>query len=951
MRPAPAALIACALTVAACGAAPEAYVVAVEVTAGGAAVRAGLQPGDQLFSWERGGDAGALASPFALVRVEIEQAPRGAVTLHGRRGWRPRSWTVPAGSWGLEVRPQPAAAGRDGAAAAWAHLQEGRASLAAQRLDAAVRSFDAARSALAGRPDDEAVAADQAGDALRAAGALPEAAASYQRALDLRAAASPRGLAVAHSHHQLGRLARRRNDVQAAASHLEEARALREQAAPESPELALAWHDLGLIAFARGELDAAAADYARARAILECRAPDSLELANTLSAQGSVASQRGEFAQAEELQRRALALTERLAPGGVEHAYVLNRLGVVAREQGDLDEAESYHRRALELFEKTTPRSIEVAGSLNNLGLVAQERRDWSAAEGFHRRALALRETLNPTGGDVAASLNNLGAVARERGDFVTAEAYLRRSLVIKRKQVPGSLTLGASLHNLGEALLGQSRYDEARDLFRQALAIRARVAPGSGDEATDWHSLGLVDREQGRTADALAKWSHALDIMDAQRGKLAGGDRAGFIARYAIVYQDPMELLLEKKRYAEAFAVRERLHARAMLSLLGQRAHGQAEEPRPLDLASVRAALDPGVTLLAYGTLRQSTAVFVVRGSGAPGPGVWAFVVPQSDEDLRDRVVAFRGLIERGRESAQVEPALVAQGERLYADLVKPAEGALQDAERILISPDGALHLLPFAALVRQRQPLAFLAEWKPLPTVASASVYAEIKKTRRAAADPLPRLAAFGDPLPAAAGPADAGARSGLRPLPYSREEVQRIAALFGAGARPYLGAEATEAQALAVGKDVRYLHFATHGLLDARAPLDSALVLAPPGPGQTEDNGLLQAWEVRDRLHLDADLVTLSACESGLGREAKAEGLIGLARAFQHAGARSVVASLWAISDRSTAGFMESFYERLRAGVARDRALQEAQVASLRRGAHPYHWAAFQLSGDWQ
>jgi CHAT domain-containing protein/Tfp pilus assembly protein PilF len=964
-----------------CRATPDAHLVALEAAPSGAGRRAGLRAGDLLVSWERGGESGPLASPFALARVELEQAPRGAVTLHGRRGWRRHSWTVPPGSWGLEVRPRLDGAGealsaraRDlGAdppaaarawqslaerlaadAAAWAHLQAGRAWLAARQADAAARAFAAAESALAGRPDEQAIAADQQGEALRAAGALPEAAVAYERALDLRVAASPRSLAVAQSHFLLGRLARRRNDVAAAASHLEESRALRESLAPDGPELALAWHDLGAVAFARGQLDAAAAAYGRAQEIQERRVPESLDLANTLSALGSVASQRSEFARAEELHRRALALTERLAPAGVEHAYVLNRLGVVAREQGDLDEAETYHRRGLELFEKALPASVEVAGSLNNLGLVAQARRDWAAAEGFHQRALAIREKLNPQGGDVAASLNNLGAVARERDDLVASEAYLRRALEMKRKLAPGSLTLGASLHNLGEALLGQERYDEARRSFQEALAIRSRLAPGSGDEATDWHSLGLVDRAQGRTEAALAKWQRALDIMDAQRGKLAGGDRAGFIARYAVMYQDPIELLLEGKRDAEAFAVRERLHARAMLSLLGQRG-GTAEEPKPLDASRVRAALDPGVTLLAYGVLRHTTAVFVVRGSGVRGPGVSAFVVPQGEDALRDRVAAFRGLVERGRESGTIEPALVAQGERLYADLVKPAESALQDAERILVSPDGPLHLLPFAALVRRREPLAFLAEWKPLPTVASASVYAEIKKTRRQAADPEPRLAAFGDPLPAADAPAGTTARSAraaaLPPLPHSREEVERIAALFGAGARQYVGAAATEAQALAIGKDVRYVHFATHGLLDARSPLDSALVLAPPAAGQAGDDGLLQAWEVRDRLRLDADLVTLSACESGLGREARAEGLIGLARAFQHAGARSVLASLWAIPDRSTARFMESFYGRLRAGVTRDRALQEAQLEGVRQGAHPYHWAAFQLSGDWR
>ncbi len=977
MRAGVPAATACALVLAACSAPREALVV-TGTPAAGAARRAGLQPGDLLTSWERASRSGPLSSTFALARVEIDEAPLGEVTLRGRRGWRSRAWTMPAGAWEIEARPRldadaeaaverarqakgdPMSAAREwqalaerapGDAAAWAGLQAGRAWLAARQPDAASRAFAAAEGALEGRPLDQAVAADQAGDALRAAGALADAAAAYERALARREAASPRSLALAQSRFALGRLARRRNDVTLAASHLAVARELRESLAPDSAGLALVWHDLGAIAFSRGALAEAEAAYERARDIQQRRVPESLDLANTLSALGSVASQRSEFAQAEALHGQALALTERLSPDGVEHAYVLNRLGVVAREQGDLEDAEAFHRRALDVFEKAVPEGVEVAGSLNNLGLVAQARSDWSAAEGFHRRALAIRERLNPQGGDVAASLNNLGAVARERGDFAAAEVALRRALEMKRGLAPDSLTLGVSLHNLGEALLGQRRFDEARACFREALAIRGRLAPGSGDVATDWHSLGLVDREQGRTEAALARWRTALDLMDAQRGKLAVGDRAGFTARYAVIYQDTIEALLHLDRPAEAFAVRERLHARAMLSLLGQREQ-EPVEPRPLDLPRARAALDPGVTLVAYAVLRHATAAFVVRGAGVAGPAVSAFVIPLDEGALRDRVVAFRGLIERGRSSPEIEPALAAQGERLFADLLAPAGRALEDAERILISPDGALHLLPFGALVRQREPLRFLAEWKPLPTVASASVYAEIKKTRRAAADDQPVLAAFGDPSPSAspAGEGSRGAREALRALPYSREEVDRIASLFGAGARRYLGAAATKDEALALDRRVRYVHFATHGLIDARSPLDSALVLAPP-PGRTADDGLLRAWEVRDRLRLDADLVALSACESGLGREAAAEGLIGLARAFQHAGARSVLASLWAISDRSTAPFMESFYERVRQGGPRDRALQDAQVASLRQGAHPFHWAAFQLSGDWR
>src|SRR4030095_5946046 len=181
-----------------------------------------------------------------------------------------------------------------------------------------------------------------------------------------------------------------------------------------------------------------------------------------------------------------------------------------------------------------------------------------------HAPLLAIRERLNPQGNDVAASLNNLGAVMTEREDFAAAEQVLTRALAIKERNAPGSLTVGASLHNLGEALLGQKRYADARRYFERALEVRSRLAPGSGAEATDWDSLGLRDTEEGRVADALAKWRRALDIMDAQRGKLAGGDHAGFAARYAVIYRDPLTLLVEQHRAAEAFAVREGPHAPA---------------------------------------------------------------------------------------------------------------------------------------------------------------------------------------------------------------------------------------------------------------------------------------------------------------------------------------------------------------------------------------------------
>lgn len=952
-RVAAAALAAAALSCAG----DERGVVVLEAAARGAAARAGLRPGDAVVAWTRtDGGGGAIATPLALASVEAEEGPLGGVALSVRRGWRTLDLALPPGDWELGVRPplapvdaetarRGAQGGPDAAAAfselaarlrgddaAWAWTMAGRSWLHVQQLDPARAAFAAA--AEAARPEWRPLVWEQAGAALQAARRPAEAEGSYRRAFERH---DPDALGAARCRRQLGRLARVRFDSAAALAHFEAARAILEARAPRSPERALVLHDLGQLSLARGLLDEADRSFAAAEELLEAVVPDSLELAATLSIRGSVAQQRGDFGRAETLHRRALAITERLAPEGHENALVLNRLGVVAREQGDLDEAEGFHRRALAVFEQVSPGGTEVAGCFNNLALVAQGRGDWTQAEELHRQALALRERLKPDGPDVAASLANLGAVAADRGDYAAAEAYLRRSLAIKRATAPGSLTLGVTLHNLGEALAGLRRHDEARRALEESRALRERLAPGSGDLAADWHTLGLVDRAEGRDADALLKWRRALDIMDAQRGKLAGTDRARFARRYAAVYRDPEQLLIERGDGAAAFAIHERFHARALLALLAGRDQPDAPPAAPpLDLEGVRAALDGGTALLAYGMLRRSVVLFVVRAAADPAPAVTVVTLPGDEDALRARVLAFRGLLERGRETQPLEPALLAQGERLYADLVRPAEAALAGAERLLVSPDGPLHLLPFAALVRSRAPVQFVAEWKPVTVTASASVFAEVKKSRRARPEPAARLVAFGDPaLP-----------HGLPPLPFSRQEAEQVAALFGASGERYLGTAATERQVRAHAPGARYLHFATHGLLDARTPLDSALVLS----AETGDDGLLRAWEVRDTLRLDADLVTLSACESALGQEATAEGLLGLTRAFQRAGARSVVASLWAVTDRPAARFMESFYRGIRNGADRDRALAAAQVESLRQGVHPYHWAAFQLAGDW-
>ncbi len=276
------------------------------------------------------------------------------------------------------------------------------------------------------------------------------------------------------------------------------------------------------------------------------------------------------------------------------------------------------------------------------------------------------------------------------------------------------------------------------------------------------------------------------------------------------------------------------------------------------------------------------------------------------------------------------------------------------------------------------------------------SATVYAELKESRQSApqtGNDGPLLVAFGDPHYSLNGEHTAplggsrGADSGhggreitdvrvrsardrcgldVHRLPASRREVLGISGLYR-NVRTYLGDGAREESVKSLDGDTRIVHIAAHGCLDDRFPLSSGLFLTlPEGFPKGRDNGLLQAWEIFESVRLDADLVVLSACQSGLGQEQGGEGLIGLTRAFQYAGARTVAATLWQVEDRVTAELMVRFYRHLRDGKTKDVALRAAQIELIRGpievrdedgqareidASSPYYWAAFQLHGDWQ
>lgn len=810
----------------------------------------------------------------------------------------------------------------------------------------------------------------------------------FLQALALIRHRAPGSLDEAQLLNNLGLLARTSGDSTAAETYFVQANRLFQRVDPEGEDLARNRTNLAAMASDRGDIALAEEYDQAAMKFFEHKAPQSLETAKLVANLGILARDRFNFEEAETLFRRALAIQRNRAPGSIEEASGLSNLAWVLSERLHLREAEDCARRALAIRSRLTPGSPDVAVSLSVLGGIAQKRGDLRTAASLGEQAVALQHRIAPGTVQEADQLEFLGSVAFSMGHFDQAERYGRQALVITQRLSPQSRAEAETLDLIGSAIWKSGRAAEAEGVLLAAVAaLEAQVGRlgGTDESGTNFEARwGEIYQHLIKLQIESGKESTALQTLERwrARGLLAQ------MARRDLVFSADLPAVLLKKQHdldqqyrkaqetiaeadprnqpeIEADLVQlsrlrnERLALEDSITHASPR-YASLRHPQPLDLAAARGALDPGTVWLSYFVTPQETFLFMVTpASSGDAQALRVFRLAAGAETLADEAAVFRGLILRGKDAKQVEPSLLVEGRKLYDLLIAPAAPWIEHADRILISPDGALHTLPFAALVRPGEQPRWLVEWKPVHTVLSATLYAQLKAGRRRSAGSNPgELVALADPTYRTVRGATADAddsplrryRAGLPSLPGAREEVQALSSLYGHDAQVYTGTAATKAQVEHLPPGTRCLHFACHALLDRRFPLDSALALAST---REDDNGMLQAWEIFERLRIDADLVTLSACSTGLGRDGGGEGLIGLTRAFQYAGARSVLASLWAVSDHSTSALMVRFYAKLRAGRPKDVALAEAQRELSREGSfsHPYSWAAFELNGDWR
>ena len=839
-------------------------------------------------------------------------------------------------------------------------------------------------------------------------GDLESASDYYKRTLAIQEKQAPGSLHMATILSNLGSVARDRGELESASDYYERALAIVEKQAPGSLSLATNLKNLGVVARNRGDLESASDYNKRALAIEENQAPGSLSLGISLTNLGNVAADRGDLESASDYHKRGLAITEKQAPGSLSLAVGFHNLGTVAHYRGDLESASDYYKRALAIMEKQAPGSLSLANSLNGLGVLARRRGDLESASDYYKRALAGMEKQAPGSLSLAAGLHNLGNVAVDRGDLESASDYYKRALAIQEKQAPGSEAEAESHYQLARTLPKSNRVNQALTHFEQAITnLESQLGRLGGSDQDKTRFQGqkasyyrsyidfLISQKEPEQAFAILERARArvLHQMISERDLVLSGPeipselekkrkRAAF--RYEKTQQALAEAYSDEAR-AEALRAELRNRRRdhdAVIEDIRKASPGLANlhAPKPLDLAGIQKELDVGTVLLSYSVHEEQIVLFVVVKSQA----LEVHNIDKGEAWLREKVGDLTSFI-KNKDLKSAADFFDESSRELYQLLIEPAAKAVAKADRLLIIPDGPLSVLPFGALIsgEKNGRNRYLIQDKPILTAVSATIFFEQKALPTNGTD---RLTAFGDPVYPreeseggfskwlgemkakvdfrSRGIIETRGRS-LAPLPGTREEVNTIARLYGNKAETLLGEEATEERAKQLSDDPGIVHFACHGLIDKRSPLDSSLALTTNTNFQEgEDNGFLQAWEIFESVRLNTDLLVLSACDTGLGKEEGTEGLVGLTRAFQFAGARTIAASYWKIADDTTALFMKRFYTHLKSGMRKDEAMRKAQIefiegtVSLKKSgwfskkgpdiSRPYYWAAFQLHG---
>jgi len=780
-------------------------------------------------------------------------------------------------------------------------------------LNEARRESEAAARAHAEAGDQERVARSlhNCGILLTDLGRYEEALLAHDRSIDIRQKLGDKGR-IAEALDAKGVVYYRMGDYESAYGCYQQALSMMLEVGDDRG-IAAASYKSGVVLSDLGKTERALQAYQTSLDIFR-KAGDGQGALHALSNMGVAYIDMKQYPRAEELLKQALAMSRELPDHSVE-IVVLTMIGNAQNFQGNLDSAVQNYREALAKA-KLKDNPDLMWPPLLGLGDVEEKRCGYATAIGFYTHALE--------------------CIDRIRGSLEGEEFKI--SFAEKKRYVSEAVIhLMTRLHEQEP----DSGYD-ARS-FRLAEGAKARAF-------LDLLSLSGIRR--GADSLLLGREDSLLTCLIAARQQLDA------------LSQDPRDNrdTIAALRSAIEGLERELRRVRNDLREKNPR-YSALKYPEPIGIEDVqKELLDPNTVLLEYSVGDSSTSLW-----GITQQEKRLFRLPDR-ETLKNQVDLLRSEIALREHSSPEGFQSVAR--RLYRMLLGPAEEFISRGERLLIVPDGELSYLPFEVLLTGDvrggyAELPYLLKRYSVVYVQSASVLRSLQEQKRAGAPAGQKeLIAFGDPVFSDHETSDTTSEENAQPtdslrgkparLPNTGSEVREIVRLFPPGSADlFLRGDATEERVKQQGllSHYRFIHFATHGLVNERKPELSALLFSRKE--KSNEDGYLRSAEIFN-LDLSSQLVVLSACQTGMGRLIRGEGLIGLTRAFMYAGTPSVVVSLWNVADVSTATLMQYFYERMIVrGDDKSEALRRAKLSLGRSGkfAHPFYWAPFVVVGDWR
>ncbi|MEG4107596.1 tetratricopeptide repeat protein [Microcoleus sp. S13_C5] len=721
----------------------------------------------------------------------------------------------------------------------------------------------------------------------------------------------------------------------------------------------------------------------------------------SLNALGNIYDALGEYLQAIECHLQCLNIQRETGnPHGEASSW--RNLGSAYYAIGEYQQASECQQQSLDMARKLNSWNRE-AESLNALGRTYVSLGQHQRAIEYSQKSLNLDKKINNSYGE-ANSLVTLGNAYSNLGNYLRAIEFYKQSLDIQQ-EIGDRSGEATSWRNLGNAYRCLGQYQRAIEYSQQSLEI-ARAIGESASEGATLNNLGLALFDFGQFAEAETFLRKAIQIWESLRGRLGKNDnfKVSIFETQAATYRHLEKALIAQSKTEQALEISERGRARAFVELLTARLSANSDaipNIKPPTIEQIKQiAKAQNATFVEYSiSFLEELFIWVIQPTGeiafrqvdlnyqhtplkelvadsreligirnrdfnptlkfdpgdlvklhddAPNWEPWQIIsVDETHGILSLWQSSFPEGLTIPRPAIDVTAKVQSSRtnhprlQKLHQLLIEPIADLLPtDPEaRIIFIPQGEVFFVPFPAL--QDAAGKFLIEKHTILTAPSIQILELTSQKRQEISDLVGDILVVGNPTMPEVSLVAGKPPQQLSALPHSETEANAIAQLFQTQA--LTGKSATKAAVLQRLPNARIVHFATHGLLDNIRGLGSAIALAP----DRTDSGLLTAEEILN-LHLNADLVVLSACNTGMGR-ITGDGVIGLSRALISAGTPSVIVSLWAVPDAPTADLMVKFYQNLDRTGNKAQALRNAMLETMQQHPNPRDWAAFTLIGE--